>query len=92
MFVVLFVFVFASLLVFNGVCNASTDPMSLAGQWRFARDRKGVGVNEHGFARDLPDKVNLPGALQSQGDGDQISTNTPWVLWLYDKNGFLLAE
>jgi hypothetical protein len=33
-----------------------------------------------------------PGALQSQGYGDEISTNTPWVLSLYDKNWFLRED
>src|SRR5262249_39764821 len=34
----------------------------------------------------------LPGALQSQGYGDEISVNTPWVLTLYDRNWFLRAD
>jgi hypothetical protein len=32
----------------------------------------------------LPDKIQLPGILQAQGFGDDITTNTPWVLTLGD--------
>ncbi len=72
--------------------SAKAQPASLAGQWRFALDRKDAGVGEQWFTRELADKINLPGALQAQGYGDEISTNTPWVLSLYDKNWFLRAD
>ena len=51
---------------------------------RFALDRSDAGTNEHWFAKDLPDKIQLPGILQAQGYGDDISMNTPWVLTLGD--------
>ena len=44
----------------------------------------GDGVAQEWFRRDLPDKIQLPGILQAQGYGDDISTNTPWVLGLGD--------
>src|ERR1019366_8543121 len=69
--------------------GATSENFSLAGQWRFALDRKDVGLSEQWYNRDLSDKIQLPGVLQSQGYGDEISTNTPWVLSLYDKNWFL---
>ena len=65
---------------------------SLAGEWRFALDRNDVGTNEQWFARNLPDKINLPGVLEAQGSGDQISINTPWVLTLYDHFWYLRAD
>ena len=73
--------------------------VNLAGEWRFALDRSaeqqedgagtptltpGDGVTQEWFKRDLPDKIKLPGILQAQGYGDDISTNTPWVLTLGD--------
>jgi beta-galactosidase len=64
----------------------------LAGQWRFALDRDDAGIKEQWFNRELPDKIQLPGILQAQGYGDEISTNTPWVLSLYDKNWFLRED
>ena len=59
-------------------------PFHLAGEWRFALDRNDVGTNENWFAKNLPDKIQLPGILQAQGYGDDISTDTPWVLTLGD--------
>ena len=44
----------------------------------------GDGITQEWFKRDLPDKIRLPGILQAQGYGDDISTNTPWVLTLGD--------
>jgi hypothetical protein len=58
--------------------------LPLAGEWRFALDRSDVGTNEQWFAKNLPDKIKLPGILQAQGYGDDIATNTPWVLTLGD--------
>ena len=62
--------------------------IDLSGRWRFALDRSGEGVRENWFSRPLPNQINLPGILQSQGYGNEISTKTPWVLSLYDRNWF----
>jgi len=75
--------------IFIAACLAPTfllaaGTMPLAAEWRFALDRNDVGTNEQWFAKDLPDKIQLPGILQAQGYGDDISTNTPWVLTLGD--------
>ena len=64
----------------------------LGGNWRFALDRGDVGISERWFAKDLPDRIQLPGVLQAQGFGDEISTTTPWVLSLYDKLWYLRAD
>jgi hypothetical protein len=69
-------------------CLAATinaaETLPLDGEWRFALDRADAGVNEKWFAKDLADKIQLPGILQAQGYGDDISTDTPWVLTLGD--------
>ena len=64
-------------------------PINLAGSWRFALDRTDAGVKEQWFARDLKDRIALPGILQAQGYGDQISTATPWVHGLHDHFWYL---
>ncbi len=53
--------------------------IELAGQWRFALDRDDAGVKEEWFNRDLADRIQLPGILQAQGYGDEISVDTKWV-------------
>lgn len=62
----------------------STYTHSLAGEWRFALDRADAGLSEHWFERDLSDHIQLPGILQAQGYGDEISPTTPWVATLGD--------
>lgn len=63
--------------------------VDLSGRWRFALDRTDSGVNAQWFNRNLPDQIMLPGVLQAQGFGDEISTSTPWVLSLYDHFWYL---
>ena len=66
--------------------RAQRETQSLAGEWRFALDRADIGVTEQWFARELAgtDRIGLPGILQAQGYGDEIRTDTPWVLTLGD--------
>src|SRR5215510_9255082 len=67
-------------------------PRDLSGQWRFSLDRTDSGINQKWFARTLPDRITLPGILQSQFFGDEISSDTPWVLSLYDRFWYLRAD
>ncbi|MBP7052856.1 MAG: glycoside hydrolase [Phycisphaerae bacterium] len=64
--------------------SRAADRVSLAGPWRFALDRQDEGVAQQWFTRDLTDRIELPGALQQQGYGDPIGTDTPWVAKLID--------
>ena len=59
-----------------------SEQQRLEGRWQFALDRDDVGIRQAWFARELPDQIRLPGVLQAQGYGDEISINTPWVLGL----------
>jgi hypothetical protein len=65
----------------------------LAGEWRFAMDREDVGVAEKWFSKNLADKIKLPGILQSQGYGDDISLETDWTAALpRDMRWYLLPQ
>ncbi len=70
----------------------ASETLPLAGQWRFALDRADAGVSEKWFTKNLSDKIQLPGVLESQGYGDKISVTTPWVLSLYDHFWYLRAD
>ncbi|MGI8907547.1 MAG: discoidin domain-containing protein [Candidatus Sumerlaeaceae bacterium] len=52
---------------------------SLAGSWRFELDREDTGLKDRWFERVLPLSIELPGALQNQGFGDDIAVNTRWT-------------
>ncbi len=57
----------------------AAEKQDLSGQWSFAMDRQDAGVKENWQSNALPDKITLPGILQSQGYGDDIGLDTPWV-------------
>ncbi|MGA2233624.1 MAG: sugar-binding domain-containing protein, partial [Tepidisphaeraceae bacterium] len=72
---------------------ATTQPTDLSGQWRFAMDPSDTGVAADWFAHTLPNQIQLPGILQAQGYGDEISTTTPWVAALpRDFRWYLLPQ
>lgn len=76
-------FLIVAIFIFTAQLRAA-EIIPLAGEWRFQLDRNDVGTNEQWFNKTLPDKIQLPGILQAQGYGDDISTDTPWVLTLGD--------
>jgi beta-galactosidase len=78
----------ASAAAGRSIYAASTMPrpatkggISLAGSWRFALDREDVGVKDRWFSSGLSacDRIALPGILQAQGYGDNITAETPFV-------------
>ncbi len=80
------------LLFINWSAANAAETIDLSGKWQFSLDRKDAGINEKWFTRYLSDQINLPGILQSQNYGNDISKDTPWVLSLYDKNWFLRED
>ena len=64
----------------------AAEVLNLAGTWRFALDREDQGVAKRWYGNALEQRIELPGILNAQGHGDEISAKTPWVLSLYDKN------
>lgn len=85
-------FLLAIILAVTAKPLRAAETLPLAGEWRFAIDRADAGTNEYWFAKNLPDKIQLPGILEAQGYGDAIRTATPWVLSLYDRNWFLRGD
>jgi len=77
----------------GSVPHAEPDTIiDLAGVWRFKLDRENVGIKEKWYSHTLPDKIKLPGILQAQGYGDDISIRTPWVSTLHDPYWYLREE
>ncbi len=68
---------------------------SLAGQWRFALDRDDRGASERWYAQALPadTHIDLPGILQTQGFGDEVTARTQFVAALpRDMRWYLLPQ
>lgn len=70
----------------------AANPISLDGYWRFEMDPNDAGVVQQWFNRPLRNGIRLPGILQSQFYGNEITTETPWVLSLYDRYWFLRED
>jgi hypothetical protein len=68
---------------------------SLAGRWLFALDRDDAGLKSEWFAKELPpgEHIQLPGILQTQGYGDEITAETQFVAALpRDMRWYLLPQ
>ena len=59
--------------------NSSTSTISLAGQWDFSLDRKDQGIAGKWYAKNLAEKISLPGSLAENKYGDDPNITTPWV-------------
>ena len=62
--------------------------MNLSGQWNFELDPNDRGIDEEWFERKLTDTIQLPGSLQAQGYGEEISMETPWTGGIVDRTWF----
>ncbi len=62
--------------------------LDLAGTWQFQLDPADQGVADQWFNRDLTEKINLPGSLQEQGFGDDVTLDTPWIGGIVDQSLF----
>ncbi len=84
-----------SVLVLCAVCSCQTKNMavsSLAGNWNFALDSNDVGEKDHWAMQKFPEFVKLPGSLQEQGKGYDISVNTQWTGAVNDKSWYVAKE
>src|SRR6185369_584633 len=82
------------ILIFILACqSAYAYPIALEGFWRFELDPADAGVQQQWFNRPLRHSIRLPGILQSQFPFlPEISTDTPWVLSLYDRYWYLRED
>jgi hypothetical protein len=64
---------------------AWTEPISLAGQWRFTLDPKKEGVEKQFFNRELPERISLPGSTDQAKLG-MPNPNKPTLDGLYRLN------
>jgi hypothetical protein len=61
-------------------CGAEeNESLDLSGRWRFRLDPEDIGVQEEWFKQTLPDMLELPGCLQAQGYGNDVTIDTAWT-------------
>lgn len=74
---------------------ASAGAISLAGNWRFALDQNDAGIEARWFSGALASDatISLPGILQTQGFGNEITAETKFVAALpRDMRWYLLPQ
>ncbi len=64
--------------------------IDLAGSWRIQLDRDDIGIVENWYQTTFPDDqtITLPGSLQAQGIGDDVTLETAWVGNIVDRSIF----
>jgi hypothetical protein len=58
----------------------------LNGNWEFAIDRKGIGVEQSWFNKKFEESIRLPGSMPENRKGDDITLKTPWEGSIYDSS------
>jgi GH18 family chitinase len=65
-----------------------TDVVPLSGVWRFALDPADEGLVASWENRTLADRIRLPGVLQAQGFGEDVTVETKWTGQIVDRSFF----
>jgi hypothetical protein len=83
-------FLLASLLCAAPAAAGETRAsLPLGGEWRFELDRSDEGlVAGWGEGRTLTQTIRLPGLLQAQGYGDEVTLDTRWTGQIVDRSFF----
>ena len=74
--------VFITLVPFLDGCSPATltqDKISLTGTWFVKLDPDDVGTSEEWFSQAITDPIELPGSLQEQGYGNNVTFETVWI-------------
>lgn len=58
---------------------SQTEKINLSGDWSYKLDPQDKGVGEAWFNDELPGSLKLPGSLNTNGVGDDVSVETPWM-------------
>jgi hypothetical protein len=82
------------ILLISGLCSCgqATNETDLSGEWAFALDPGDVGVKEQWYNKPLEGVITLPGSLQEQGYGEDVTVNTQWTGQIVDSSWFKAAE
>ena len=84
-------FAFLFLLFFSS-CQSQQNRIDLSGEWGFRIDKEDIGKSQHWCDSIFDDTIVLPGSLQAQGYGDDISVQTPFVGQIVDSSWFYAQE
>jgi hypothetical protein len=66
--------------------------VDLAGRWEAHLDRSGTGADSANIPLEFEEEVSLPGALSSQGFGDEPGVDTEWTGDIFDPSWYTEAD
>jgi GH18 family chitinase len=72
----------------DAALNGREDVIPLSGVWRFDLDPGDEGLASAWEKRTLAARVRLPGVLQAQGFGEDVSVDTKWTGQIVDRSFF----
>ena len=72
--------------------DESTCVIDLQGQWKFKLDAHDVGIKEQWYNKDFDNTIYLPGALQNQNYGNDITKDTKWIANTNSKSTWFTDE
>ncbi len=82
-------FVFCLAVAVSNVVAAPRPDLDLSGKWSIRLDRNQVGEDEQWFAATMSDQtIDLPGSLQAQGYGNEVTVDTEWTGGINDQSWF----
>jgi hypothetical protein len=70
----------------------ATNKINLAGQWNFATDPSGKGINEQWFTKTLTETIVLPGSMSTNGKGNDLSVETKFTGQIVDSSFYSSTE
>lgn len=83
----------AAPLIGAGVAGeACAQTGSLGGVWRVSLDAGDLGLAQGWHARVLPDRLSLPGSLETARLGKAVDKDTPWTGDIFDRSFFTAPE
>lgn len=81
-------YVVAACIACLSAAAGRAEELDLAGQWALGIDPQDRGVQEGWFDQELADRIRLPGSLQEQGFGNDVSLDTEWTGNIIDRSYF----
>jgi GH18 family chitinase len=72
----------------DAALRGEEDRIPLSGVWRFELDPSDEGLSSFWETRTLADRIRLPGVLQAQGFGEDVTVDTKWTGQIVDRSFF----
>lgn len=72
------------IIFFCTACQQAKQEIPLSGEWNIKLDPTDIGVNEKWYETSLDVRITLPGSIQEQGLGEDVSIHTKWTGQIVD--------